>query len=299
VLVSRPTSIDRRPVPAVLAAHRLVGALDILTAFAVYGQLALLLTAFAAPSAGGAEPESGSCFLLQQVGSGDVERSPSDLCGLRVTPASTYKIPHALAAIDAGVVRDENEVIAYDGADVPFDSWKSDHTLASAIRYSVVWYFQRIAERLGMERERDYLRRFDFGNADPSSGLTSFWLGGSLLVSPEEELRFLSRLYRHDLPVSERAMSVVERILIQPPNALASALGEAPFAAPWPAGTILGAKTGRARDASGRDVRWLVGHVERGGREWIFVSAVVGGKDLPPSAAIDLASTSLRRAGVL
>jgi beta-lactamase class D len=260
----------------------------------------LLVALGASSAAGRAESASvGSCFLLQEMGKRDVERGPDEVCDLRVTPASTYKIPHALAALDAGVVRDENETIAYDGSDVPFDIWKRDHTLASAIRYSVVWFFQRIAERLGMDRERDYLRRLDFGNADPTSGLTSFWLGGSLLVSPEEELGFLLRLYRNELPVSDRAMSIVRHILIQPNNVIASALGDQPFASPWPEGTTLAAKTGRARDGSGKEVRWLVGHVERGGREWVFVSGVVGGSDTPPSAAIDLAASLLRDAGVL
>lgn len=240
-----------------------------------------------------------SCFLLQEIGQSEVERSPGEACDLRVTPASTYKIPHALAALDAGVLRDENEVIAYDGRDVPFEIWERDHTLASAIRYSVVWFFQRIAERLGMDREREYLRRFDFGNADPTSGLTSFWIGGSLQVSPEEQLKLLTRLYHNELPVSDRAMSIVRRILIQPPNVIASPLGDQPFDAPWPDGTTLAAKTGRARDRSGKEVRWLVGHVERGGREWLFVSTVVGGSDLAPSAAVDLAARSLRHAGVL
>jgi beta-lactamase class D len=252
-------------------------------------------------SAGIEAAETDSCFLLQEIGAAPVERSPSPICQLRVTPASTFKIPHALAALDAGVLRDENEILAYDGSDVPFESWKRDHTLASAIRYSVVWFFQRVAERLGMDREREYLRRFDFGNADPSSALRTFWLGGSLLVSPEEELRFLLRFYQHELPVSDRASSIVRRILVQPRNFVVNALGEQPFGGPWPEGTILSAKTGRAKDASGEDVRWLVGHVERAGREWVFVSCVVGGpeSDSSPSAAIDLAASSLQSAGVL
>ena len=34
--------------------------------------------------------------------------------------------------------------------------WRQDHTLATAMRDSVVWYFQEIAKRLGPEREREY-----------------------------------------------------------------------------------------------------------------------------------------------
>lgn len=261
----------------------------------------LVLVSLVGLSLGMPTPEAPgeSCFLLEELDSGRVERSSSEICDLRVTPASTFKIPHALAALDVGVIHDESEVIEFDGGDVTFEAWRRDHTLATAVRNSVVWYFQRIAERLGSERERDYLTRFDFGNADVSSGLTTFWLGGSLLVSPEEQLRFLRRLYQNDLPVSERARSIVQRILIQPSNALTSALGEQPFSPPWPEGTVLSAKTGRSRDASGKEVRWFVGHVAREGRAWVFVSCVVGDSTLSPSAAIDFAASSLRSTGVI
>src|SRR4051812_25547112 len=125
-----------------------------------------------------------SCFLLYQVGAGTIVRKPSTSCTERVSPQSTFKIPHALAAIDAGVLADENAVIKYDGHAVEYDAWRRDHSLATAIRYSVVWFFQEIAKKLGAERERKYLDAFDYGNHDASSGLTTFRLGGSLAISP-------------------------------------------------------------------------------------------------------------------
>ncbi len=44
-----------------------------------------------------------SCLLLYQVGAGEVRRNPSTSCRVRVSPQSTFKIPHAL--IDARVLR--------------------------------------------------------------------------------------------------------------------------------------------------------------------------------------------------
>src|SRR5262249_42884661 len=120
------------------------------------------------------------CFLLYEIGVGEVRRNPSTICAERLTPASTFKIPHALAALDSGVISGPDQVIKWDGQPRSFDAWQRDHTLTSAMRYSVVWYFQKIAEKLGMAREREYLKRFDYGNQDPSSGLTTFWLGQSL-----------------------------------------------------------------------------------------------------------------------
>jgi beta-lactamase class D len=234
-----------------------------------------------------------SCFLLDELGAGEVRRSPGDACAIRVSPASTFKIPHALAALDSGVLSGPDVTFAYDGHAVPFDAWRHDHTLRTAMRYSVVWYFQRLAGLLGVDREREYLARFDYGNRDVSSGLTTFWLGESLAISPEEQERFLVRLYTGELPVSKDAMRTVREILVQPAGVVINALGEFPFDAPWPEGTILSAKTG-----SGDDVKWLVGHVQRERREWVFVSCVAGAGE-GPLAAIDLAASSLRAAHVL
>lgn len=248
-------------------------------------------SAAARPVAHVARPSS--CFLLHEMGVGDVRRLPAEGCDTRVSPVSTFKIPHALAALDSGVVTDPNVAVAYDGAKVPFDAWRRDHTLATAMRYSVVWYFQHVAAKLGPDRERAYLAKLDYGNQDSSSGLTTFWLDGSLRLSPAEQQRFLVRLYEDSLPVSTAAMRTVREILVQPDGVIVNATGEHAFSAPWPDGTVVSAKTGR-----GDDVAWLVGHVQRKSRAWVFVSCVTG-TGLDPLVAVDLAARSLRSAGVL
>ena len=125
----------------------------------------------------------GACFLLYEVGVGEVRRSPATACDTRVTPASTFKVPHALAALDSGAIDGADTTSKYNGAPVAYESWRRDHTLASAMRNSVVWYFQRLAELLGPAREREYLRRFDYGNApDVTRNVTTF----------------LARRYAHD-----------------------------------------------------------------------------------------------------
>jgi beta-lactamase class D len=239
-----------------------------------------------------------SCFLLYELGVGERRRAPAEACPRRVTPASTFKIAHALAALDAEVIAGPDAVFAFDGSPAPFAAWRHDHTLASAMRYSVVWYFQRLAKLLGEERERQYLARFEYGNRDASSGLETFWIGGSLLISPNEQEAFLLRLYENALPVSMAAMNAVRATLVQPPGVIVNASGEHSFASPWPDGTVLSAKTGSADDESGQSVRWLVGHIERDRRAWVFVSCAVG-EHLDPLAAVDLAAESLHGARVL
>lgn len=242
---------------------------------------------------GDAASTTSACFLLYELGVGQVRRAPSAACSTRVTPASTFKIPHALAALDSGVVTGPDVVFAYDGAADGPASWKRDHTLATAMRYSVVWYFQRVAALLGPDRERDYLARFDFGNRDSSSGLTTFWLDGSLRIAPDEEETFLVRLYEGTLPARPDALQTVRGLLVQPSGVVVNATGEHPFDAPWPSGAVVSAKTGSADH-----VRWLVGHVARPPRAWVFVSCVTG-SGLGPLDAVELAAGSLRAERVL
>ncbi len=94
-------------------------------------------------------------------------------------------------------------------------------------------------------------------------------------------------------------MHTVTDILIQPDGVVVNAAGEHSFDAPWPKGTQVSAKTGSTTFGDRRAVRWIVGHVKRGGHAWIFVSCVTGADDIDSGAAIDLAARSLRQNGVL
>jgi beta-lactamase class D len=240
-----------------------------------------------------------SCFLLYEIGAGQRRREPDAACNLRVTPGSTFMIAHALFALDAGVVATPDESIAYDGAaDVP-ESSRRDHTLASSLRHSVIWYHRRLAERLGAAREQAYLLNVGYGNMDASGDLTRFWSGNTLLVSPDEQQTFLLRLYNDKLPLSATAQAQVRAMLVQPEGNVVNSRGTHGFVGAWPTDAVVSAKTAATTDATGHGVRWIVGHVERGARAFVFVACVVGPETVGPNAAIDLAAKELRDAGVL
>ena len=240
-----------------------------------------------------------SCFLLYEIGVGERRREPDSACDLRVTPGSTFMLPHALFALDAGVAAGPDETIAYDGTgDVP-DSSRRDHTLASSLQHSVIWYHRRLAERMGAARERAYLLNAGYGNMDGSGDPASFWLGDSLAISPDEQQTFLLRLYNDQLPFSRRAQAQVRDMLVQPPGVILNSRGTHNFAAPWPAGAVVSAKTAATTDLTGHGVRWIVGHVRRGAHAYVFVACVVGPPAMGPNVAIDLAAQGLRESGVL
>ena len=132
----------------------------------------------------------------------------------RLNPCSTFKILNSMIALDTKVLKDENEVIKWDGTVRQYGVWNKDHTMKSAIAVSTVWFYQEIARRVGVKRMQEYLYKVPYGNSDTSGELTNFWLGdGSLKISVNEQIKFLSALVKDELSFSKRAMSTTKDII--------------------------------------------------------------------------------------
>lgn len=180
----------------------------------------------------------------------------------RVSPNSTFKIPHALVGLQTGVLQDADTVLRWDGTEYPFPEWNRDQTLTEAIQNSTIWYFQEVAQRVGPVREKRYLQVFRYGNRDLSGGLTNFWLQSSLKISPKEQVDFLRRFYTYHLPVSKRNIDIVKEILVLEEKN----------------GALLSGKTGTGwKDAELNGIPingYFVGYVEKDGNAYFFVTNI-------------------------
>ncbi len=92
-----------------------------------------------------------------------------------------------MIGLESGVIPDADYVIKWDGTTYPIAAWNQDHTLRSAIKNSVVWYFQESARRVGHEKMQQYINLVGYGNRDISGSIDSFWLDGGLRISPDEQ----------------------------------------------------------------------------------------------------------------
>lgn len=213
------------------------------------------------------------CTLVVEAPAGEIVKSEGD-CDHRATSASTFKLAIALMGYDAGILTDTKT------PEMPFrkgyvdwrPQWRHVQTPESWMRESVVWYSQRITERLGKDRFTAYVAAFGYGNEDVSgdpgkdNGLTRSWLSSSLQISPKEQVAFLLKLVNRELPVSEKAYEMTARLSDHGTR---------------PSGWHVHGKTGAGLPvrADGSKVRgtpygWFVGWAERDGRTVVFARLV-------------------------
>lgn len=176
--------------------------------------------------------------------------SDKDRSGQAMLPASTFKIPNSVIALDTGVVGDpDKDVFKWDGVTRDIAAWNQDHTLRSAIAASAVPVYQEIARRIGAERMQKYLDLLDYGNRDIGGGIDQFWLTGNLRIDPIQQIDFVDRLRRGTLPVAKRSQDLVRDIL--PITKVGDAVIRAKSG-------LLGAEIGKPT------LGWLVGWAEKG-----------------------------------
>nr|AIA11245.1 ClassD_beta_lactamase [uncultured bacterium] len=233
--------------------------------------LLLMMVAAASASAQDLSPffkDTKGSFVLYDLKNDRYTRYNEARCRERFSPKSTFKIPNSLIGLETGVIRDADFVIPWnrqkyppDGWDeYPFIHWKQDHTLRSAIKYSVVWYYRELALRVGAKRMKKYVTAFNYGNQDISGRIDDFWLGGPLRISADEQVEFLKKFYAGRLPVSKRSTEIVKDILV---------LEKTPE-------YTLSAKTGGGSIKEGTYIGWFVGYVETKGNVYFFACNIEG-----------------------
>ena len=106
---------------------------------------------------------------------------------------------------------------------------------------------------------REHLKAFGYGNQDISAGLTKFWLDRSLRISADEQVEFMRRLHRGELPLAARSMDIVKEIMVLARKG----------------SMIYRGKTGSCEGRDGQS-GWFVGSVVANGRARVFATHVEG-----------------------
>ncbi len=185
------------------------------------------------------------CFILRDHAHETIQLYNRPRCLERFTPASTFKIFNSLVALETSVAPDDRLVIPWDGV-ARRPEWNKDMDMREAFRVSNVPYFREIARRIGRQRMQHYLDTAKYGNMKIGPVADSFWLDNSLLISPDEQVGFIRKLYFNELPFLERTQGIVKSMMLREDST----------------DNHFYYKTGTSVTPKGNQLFWLVGFLE-------------------------------------
>lgn len=204
------------------------------------------------------------CFLLYNVKTATFEKViGEERCKERFPACSTFKVPLSVMAFDSGILKDENEVLKWDGEINEREVANQDHDARSWMKDSIVWFSQRLTPQLGEEKFKAYLKAFGYGNEDLSGGITEAWLVRpdatipALKISAYEQLEFMKKLWSGMLAVSPRAVEITKELT---------------FLETSPGGFKLNGKTGSNFYEDKRRLGWFIAHIQKGDQEYLTVT---------------------------
>jgi beta-lactamase class D len=167
-------------------------------------------------------------------------------CSRRMSPASTFKVFLSLAALESNVALDENLMIAWNKIPTGKPEWDKDMTMREALKVSSEPYFKELAKKMGAVEMQKWLDTIRYGNKRIGQDIESCWVNDTLLITPDEQVGFMKKLYFDKLPMSQRSQRIVRNMLLQEETAEHK----------------LYFKTGTKLNGN-RSLVWLVGFIER------------------------------------
>jgi beta-lactamase class D len=171
----------------------------------------------------------------------------------RFLPASTFKIVNTLIALQEKAVRDENEIIQWDGKDKGIPDWNKNQNMKIAFPVSCVWFYQELAKKVGNGKYLSYLKKMNYGNMKTGKDVDSFWLDGDLRISALEQIDVLRNIYGETYAFDRTYYATLKTLMIVDKND----------------SYIIRAKTGTTARVS-PNIGWYVGYIETKDDVWFF-----------------------------
>jgi beta-lactamase class D len=240
----------------------------------------LLLLAIPARADVFSDAKYDGAFVLLDVKADRMTILHPALAQTRFLPASTYKIPNTLIGLTTGVITGESFALKWDGVKRELPDWNRDHDLPSAMKFSVLWFYQEVARRVGHERMKKLVDGFGYGSRDigPKEKVDTFWIDATLRITPVEQVEFLRKMIAGELPVKPEHVALVEKITILE-------TGD---------GWVWRGKTGMGWQDQ-RRVGWLIGSVQKRDARYVYALLLLGKTAEGPERMRDLRKTLARQ----
>lgn len=173
-------------------------------------------------------------------------------------PASTFKIPNSIIALETGVVKNDSVVFKWNGEKRSQKTWEQDLTFKKAFQVSCVPCYQEVARKIGVKRMKSYLKKLSYNKmVFDAKTIDDFWLEGESKISQTQQIDFLKKIYFSELPISERTEAIMKSIMeIEKTDEY-----------------VLSGKTGWGFNNK-IDNGWIVGYIEKDKKVYFFATNI-------------------------
>ena len=189
-------------------------------------------------------------FVLKNISTQKTYLHDSNRSKKEFVQASTFKILNSMIALQVGAVASVDDTIKWDGVDHRYKSWNGDQTMRTALPISCVWFYQELARKVGEKKMQEWLTKVHYGNENIDNKITRFWLDGNLKISAIEQVEFIEKLVKNELPFDMYIQNIVKNIMITDSTS----------------NYVIHSKTGWSKQ-----IGWNVGYVEIKNGVWIFL----------------------------
>ena len=116
-----------------------------------------------------------------------------------------------MIALQESSIININDTIKWDGINRSFDLWNKDQTMKSALPISCVWFYKNW--HMGLEKKmQEWIDKTNYGNKKIENKIDRFWLDGNLAISANEQIDFLEKLVRNELPFDKDIQETVKEL---------------------------------------------------------------------------------------
>jgi beta-lactamase class D len=171
-------------------------------------------------------------------------------------PASTFKIPNSIVAMELGIIKNDSSMFYWNGEDRFQDRWERDMNFKDALQLSCVPCYQYLAREIGTQRMLSTLDKIGYpGMVVDSTNIDMFWLEGDSKITSFEQIGFLKRFYDQELPISLNTFTSMKNMLLKEENDDYNLSGKSGWSY-----------------TNGIDNCWFIGYIEKENEVYFFAT---------------------------
>jgi beta-lactamase class D len=201
------------------------------------------------------EKKAEGCFTMLNNSTGEVTVYNMSLDTAKVFPGNTFHILNAMVALENGIIPNENTILPFDSITHLNNPGLNDMNVVTAFQRNQSLFFEMLARKTGSAKMQDWINKVGYGNKRINKDTTNYW-DHTLLISPDEQLGLLKRMYFNQLPFRQSVQESVKSMLIKENNAAYT----------------LAYQVANLKTVDGRQQAWVMGWIEENKHVYFFVT---------------------------